>query len=183
MVSQLSFSAETSSTLERSRLWLLSMKDRKVEPFGTDGRARSDDFSRWPLGCVRDTSGGSSQRQADRCSWSLFHGRSPDTYLPQPGVTSDVVADGRGVNHQLPGSEPRDAGNEVAHVRVRPIAGSPTEGTSWRRIRSAGRRQGDMMPDGRVIGIMSPTGSTQSTTKILVVLNWFDEVRQRVPKP
>jgi hypothetical protein len=46
------------------------------------------------------------------------------------------------------------------------------------------RRQVDVMPDGRVIGVLSPAASPQSANvEIIVVLNWFDEVRQRVPVP
>jgi hypothetical protein len=44
------------------------------------------------------------------------------------------------------------------------------------------RRQVDMLPDGRVVGVMSQTaGPGPATSDIIVVLNWFDEVRQRVP--
>jgi hypothetical protein len=39
-----------------------------------------------------------------------------------------------------------------------------------------------MMPDGRVIGVINPGAqSTAPSQEIVVVLNWFDEVRQRVP--
>jgi hypothetical protein len=39
-----------------------------------------------------------------------------------------------------------------------------------------------MMPDGRIMGVVSPTGApTVGNMQIVVVLNWLDEVRQRVP--
>ena len=45
------------------------------------------------------------------------------------------------------------------------------------------RRQVDMMPDGRVIGILTQGGEQLATAvEIVVVLNWLNEVRQRVPR-
>jgi len=45
------------------------------------------------------------------------------------------------------------------------------------------RRNADAMPDGRILGIIA-AGSAQSGSasapQITVVLNWFDELRQRV---
>jgi hypothetical protein len=52
-----------------------------------------------------------------------------------------------------------------------------------------GRRNVDIMPDGQqVVGVMSQAGLSQGPdapafTQIIVVLNWFDELRQRVPLP
>ena len=48
-----------------------------------------------------------------------------------------------------------------------------------------GRRNADAMPDGQhVIGVMSTSQSDAGAypSQITVVLNWFDEVRQRVPR-
>jgi hypothetical protein len=46
------------------------------------------------------------------------------------------------------------------------------------------RRQMDMMADGRIMGVLGQgIGANTATTEIVVVLNWFDEVRQRVPLP
>ena len=46
------------------------------------------------------------------------------------------------------------------------------------------RRNADVMPDGRMLGVIY-AGSLQSgnlgAPQIRVVLNWFDELRQRVP--
>jgi hypothetical protein len=40
----------------------------------------------------------------------------------------------------------------------------------------------DMMADGRIMGVLGQgIGANTATTEIVVVLNWFDEVRQRVP--
>jgi serine/threonine-protein kinase len=45
------------------------------------------------------------------------------------------------------------------------------------------RRNADLMPDGeRVIGVLPPDAQGTSTNELLVVLNWFNELRQRVSK-
>jgi hypothetical protein len=40
-----------------------------------------------------------------------------------------------------------------------------------------------MMPDGRVVGIRTPgdIGNDANQGQIVVVLNWHDELKQRVP--
>ena len=45
---------------------------------------------------------------------------------------------------------------------------------------SVSRRQSDVLPDGRIIGVIVQ-GVTDTTPQIVVVLNWFEELRQRVP--
>jgi len=46
------------------------------------------------------------------------------------------------------------------------------------------QRNYDVMPDGRILGVIA-AGQTQSpgTREIQVVLNWFEELKQRVPSP
>ena len=44
---------------------------------------------------------------------------------------------------------------------------------------SVSRRQSDILPDGRIVGIIGQ-GATDSSPQIVVVLNWFEELRQRV---
>jgi len=48
---------------------------------------------------------------------------------------------------------------------------------------SRDRRAWDIMPDGRVIGIVSDADNAarSATTELRVVLNWFEELKQRVP--
>jgi hypothetical protein len=45
----------------------------------------------------------------------------------------------------------------------------------------ATRRNSDAMPDGRILGLM-PAGAAQAGAllQINIVLNWFDELRERV---
>ena len=46
------------------------------------------------------------------------------------------------------------------------------------------RRLYDMMPDGRILGIVTPgQGSAENpTAEILIVLNWFEELKARIPR-
>ena len=45
------------------------------------------------------------------------------------------------------------------------------------------RRPFDMMPNGKFVALATPgqTGATLSQVEIHVVLNWFEELKQRVP--
>jgi hypothetical protein len=45
-------------------------------------------------------------------------------------------------------------------------------------------RAADFMPDGeRLIGLLNPTQVAATVDELVVVLNWFEELRQRVPMP
>ena len=46
-------------------------------------------------------------------------------------------------------------------------------------------RAWDILPDGRFIGIVSGTEdeTRSSTSEIRLVLNWFEELKQKVPVP
>lgn len=63
--------------------------------------------------------------------------------------------------------------------------GQPVELARGARLAGVvfGRRNEDVMPDGRLLGVIY-AGSTQSaslgTPQVAVVLNWFDELRERV---
>ena len=48
---------------------------------------------------------------------------------------------------------------------------------------SGDRRAWDILPDGRVIGIVSDVDNAarSATTELRLVLNWFEELKQRVP--
>lgn len=49
---------------------------------------------------------------------------------------------------------------------------------------SLSRRGADPLPDGRqVIGVVSPNALAAESSRIVVVLNWFDELRRLVPAP
>jgi serine/threonine-protein kinase len=60
--------------------------------------------------------------------------------------------------------------------------GQTVEFSRFRRTEpnpATGRRNADAMPDGRIIGVL--VGSDGSFNQITVVLNWFEELKQRVP--
>ena len=66
--------------------------------------------------------------------------------------------------------------------------GQPTPVPRYGRLEGnpfLGRRNSEMMPDGQhVIGVVNPILAGQyADAGIVVVLNWFDELRQRVPRP
>lgn len=66
--------------------------------------------------------------------------------------------------------------------------GQPTPVPRYGRLEGnpfLGRRNSEMMPDGEhVIGVVNPILAGQyASAGIVVVLNWFDELRQRVPRP
>jgi serine/threonine-protein kinase len=44
-----------------------------------------------------------------------------------------------------------------------------------------GPRNQDILPDGRFVAVVAPSQGRFDTTQIEVVLNWFEEVKQRVP--
>ena len=46
------------------------------------------------------------------------------------------------------------------------------------------RRHYDMMPDGRILGLVTPgqTGAENPVVEIFVVLNWFEELKARAPR-
>jgi Tol biopolymer transport system component len=46
---------------------------------------------------------------------------------------------------------------------------------------TAGRRGSDAMPDGRILGLMPSSAPGAGLSQITVVLNWTEELKQRVP--
>jgi hypothetical protein len=78
----------------------------------------------------------------------------------------------------------RDAAIPVT-TTPRFVFGRPVELARGARLAGVvfGRRNADVMPDGRMLGVIY-AGSAQpasvGTPQIAVVLNWFDELRQRV---
>ena len=49
------------------------------------------------------------------------------------------------------------------------------------RVGNAGRRNYDLLPDGRRFLGVNPVGNGPQGTQIEVVLNWQEELKQRVP--
>jgi serine/threonine-protein kinase len=179
---QLVFSIERGASIDMSRLAVLSMEDRKITPLAIESAARDAVISRdgkWIAYGTRASAGGSGnevfvesfpptgakhllpQPSAGHPLWSpqgdeLMTNGTPVMSHITPVTTTPVFAFGRAVNF------PRRGRAEA----------SP----------AIARRQIDMMPDGRIIGIVSPTGApTIGNMQIVVVLNWQEELKQRVP--
>jgi Tol biopolymer transport system component len=165
-----------------SDLWIHSMKDRKQTPFGG---VRSSELSegvfspdgRWVAYHARET-GGTRQ-----------------TFL-QPFPTTGakyLIRDGGAAYWSPKGNElilniaPSQSVVIPVTTTPRVAFGQPVELS--RRGRAEGnpgltRRNADSMPDGEhIVGVMSGSqGAADLRTEIIVVLNWFDEVRQRAPR-
>jgi Tol biopolymer transport system component len=177
------FSAEKGAATLQSTLWLLTMKDRRTARFG-DMAAREATLSpdgRWIA----------YQVLSPNSSGQVFVAPFPWTgaryLLPLPSATYPFwSAKGDELITITSFSEshatavmtaPRFAFGEPVPF--------PRYGRQEENPSTGGRRNSDMLPDGeRVIGVLSRILSGQSTNpRIVVVLNWFDELRQRVPIP
>ena len=51
-------------------------------------------------------------------------------------------------------------------------------------VRHMGRANYDMMPDGRILGLLTPLeqGGAEAPREIRVVVNWFEELKGKRPK-
>ena len=172
---QLLFSAEKAS---ESSLWTLTVKDRQVAAFG-DVAAREAVFS--PDG-----------------GWVAYQaGRTPpfNVYLepfPRTGAKYLVPQSG---GHPLWSAKGDEILLNIGSNASRVIAVTTTPRVTFGRPApfprygrsepnpQTDRRNVDMMPDGQhVIGVPTVGASTGAQVQqITVVLNWFDELRQRVP--
>ena len=161
-------------------LWTLSVKDRQVAPFG-DVRS------------VELAEGGFSPDG----QWVAYRSReseaAPSQVFLQPFPatgTKYLVRNGSHVYWSPRGDELLvNAGpglSVVIPVTTRPHVTFGPEKNFPRGLRREGprptRREVDSMPDGEhVIGVMVGDGESL-LPQINIVLNWFEEVRQRVPK-
>jgi Tol biopolymer transport system component len=164
-------------------LWTLSIKDKQAAPFG-DVKSRTQiEASFSPDG-----------------RWVAYHGREstnqslPEVFLqpfPSTGVKHLVPQTG-GAPYWLPKTNELvvNIGPQrsvaIAVATTPSVAfGRPTDFSRVGRIEGSpttGRRNVDAMPDGEhVIGVVSASGAEGFALQITVVLNWFDELRQRVP--
>ncbi|HUG12129.1 MAG TPA: hypothetical protein VMM36_14010 [Opitutaceae bacterium] len=178
---QLLFSAGPPPGIQQSRLFLLSMKERTVTAFG-DMAARDARFSpdgRWVAYGTRAAGAVSGNR--NQVFVEPFPRTGAKYLLPRPS------------GHPLWSPE-GDAllTNATAGVsELTPVVYTPAFdfGESVqvpKRGRNEGdpmvsRTQADMMPDGRVIGVLRQSSAESTTTDIHVVLNWFNELHQRIP--
>jgi len=50
------------------------------------------------------------------------------------------------------------------------------------RMSNAGRRSHDITPDGKFVGVVSADSDATTRTQINVVVNWFEELKQKLPR-
>jgi Tol biopolymer transport system component len=185
---QLLFSAETGPDVTQSELRILQMKDRTVTPFGVTA-AREATISpdgRWVAYGTRASPGGASagnMAPGNQVFVEPFPRTQGKHFLPQSG----------GHPVWFPKGDALLTNSNPGQSHVTPVMTSPqfSFGQSVEFPRTGrneanpvfGRRQVDVMPDGRVIGVTSSRAPASPNVEIVVVLNWLDEVRQRVPRP
>jgi hypothetical protein len=82
---------------------------------------------------------------------------------------------------------PRPGGFEAVPIVTTPTFGFGVPVEIPRRFRTgpgAERAHYDMMPDGRILGLVNPLeqGGTGAASEVRVVLNWFEELKGKLPK-
>ena len=165
------FSDEADGDPVKATLWILGLNDRKVARF-VDGPAREAAFSpngRWvayqtPSGVFVEPFPRTGAKYlvpqgGGHPMWSpagdeLILNAGPQRSTIVPILTKPSLSFGRSVD--LP--------------RRGRVEAPPT----------SNRRQADVLPDGRIVGVMAQ-GVTDLTPQIVVVLNWVKELKQRVP--
>ncbi|MBA2258093.1 MAG: hypothetical protein H0W18_04305, partial [Acidobacteria bacterium] len=166
-------------------LWALSLGDKSVAPIGgvqstVPAGARMSRDGRWLAYATRQ--GGSVA--------TLFVQPFPPTtaryqLLEKPGDDPHHPlwsADGKEILYT-----PRPGSFESVPVRTSPTFafGSPVPvPRNFRSESPAFRAQYDIMPDGRILGLVNPLeeGPGYSAVEIRVVLNWFEELKAKLPK-
>ena len=161
-------------------LWTMTVKDRKVAPFG-QVRAREAVFSpdgRWVAYQTREEG-------ANVVYVEPFPRTGAKYLVPQRGghpfwsPKSDEL-----IMNIAPNQSASVAFSTAPRVAFGRSADFPRRGRQ-ETSPAVARRNVDMMPDGQhVIGVLSQSateGSLAQQPQITVVLNWFDELRERVP--
>jgi serine/threonine-protein kinase len=168
---------ENHPTTQRD-IWVLPLSDRKAQPFlrtpFTEGAANFSPDGRW-LAYISDESG------------------RPETYVqpyPGPGGKWQISTEG--------GTEPvwsrngRElfyrSGNKMMAVETTTqsgfSAGKPRMLFEGQYLTSVFPQPGvayDVSPDGQRFLMVKETETGRSTAQIIVVLNWLEELKQRVP--
>jgi serine/threonine-protein kinase len=165
-------------------LWMLSLRDRKAAPFGAV-------HSPTPPGAVFSPDGRwVAYSRTERGKTTIYVQPFPAT-----GDVHQLVANASLPHHPRwspDGTElfynPRPGGHEVVRITTQPTfsfgnpeavpkvfqGGPPDSRTSY-----------DITPDGRFVGLVS-AGQTEhvlgSLNEMHVVLNWFEELKARVPR-
>jgi eukaryotic-like serine/threonine-protein kinase len=184
---QLLFSVEAGSDVTQSELHLLNMRDRKATPLriAAAREAAISPDGRWVAYGTRAAPG--SQAVGNQASGNqVFVEPFPPTgakyLLPQAGGHPAWMPKG---DELLTNASPVLSQATPIITSPRFAFGQAIEFSRRARLETnpvAGRRQFDVLPDGRVIGVLSQGASAApGGREIVVVLNWFHELRQRVP--
>jgi hypothetical protein len=175
-------------------LWTYSLQDRKLEPFGgvrlsvamLPSAVFSDD-GRW-VAYLSDETGVTSVYvqpfPATGAKYPISKGRALSP-LWSPGGKSIVYAENTSYT-----ADPRTGNLVVAGLTTEPTftLGNPVIVPTG-RLQTGGQsapnspRRFDMAPDGTIIGMVEADqrSSQPGALRIEVVLNWFTELKQRVP--
>jgi len=169
-------------------LWMLSLSDRKVAPFGGVHSTGS------PTGAVFSPDGRWVAYTSTEAGKTTVYVQP----FPATGAKYEVLARGGDNPHEAmwstDGNElfytSRPGGFESVTVVKKPIFafGNPViVPRSFVLGPPAARRAYDVTPGGKFLGLATPgTATTPGTNTqyqtILVVLNWFEELKQRVPR-
>ncbi len=177
--------AATKST--ETTLWALTLPDKKASPFGGVK-------SSLPTGAVFSPDG----RWVAYTSNETGSNRAYVQPFPATGARYQVYGKEQESAHHLLWSKssneliynPRPTSLEAVSVTTQPIPsfGNPV---ALPRPFATGppqtRRPFDLMPDGRFLALAAPgqaetgTSSGQTAPEVRLVLNWFEELKQRVP--
>ena len=168
----------------RYSLLALSLRDRKVAPFGgvqsiVPSGARFSRDGRWVAYGIREgalTTIFVQPFPATGAKYQLFRKVGDDPHHPL------WSPDGKELFYV-----PRPGGFESVPVRTEPRFGFGNPVAVPRNFRSEGpalRAPYDIMPDGRILGLVDPLeeGPNSAAPEILVVLNWFAELKGKLPK-
>jgi serine/threonine-protein kinase len=168
-------------------LWMLSLPDRKMTPFpGVHSTAS-------PTGAVFSPDG-------RWVAYTSTQGTKTTVYVqpfPPTGAKYELLARGADGPHEVTWSangkelfhNPRPGGFEAVSVVTQPTFafGNPSSlARSFTLGPPAARRAYDVTPDGRFIGVAAAGTAGAAGPAVLprvnVVLNWVEELRQRVPR-
>jgi WD40-like Beta Propeller Repeat len=167
-------------------LWTTSMKDRRLTPFGdvrsiVPTEAAFSPDGRWIAYQARQTA-----EEGGRVFVQPFPSTGAKYLVPQIGGHPYWLAK----THELIlNTSPTTSASVGVTTAPRVAFGNPAPFSRAGRTEpnpAMSRRAADAMPDGdHVIGVANASAIAQSlqgaASQMVVVLNWFDEVRQRVP--
>jgi serine/threonine-protein kinase len=175
------FSEEKGAATLQSTLWLLTMKDRKTARFG-DMAAREATFSpdgRWIAYQVLSPNAGQVFVAPFPWTGTKYLLPLPSAIYPFWSANGNqlITITSFAESHATPVTT-------TPHFGFGQPVPFPRYGRQETNPATGGRRNSDMLPDGeRVIGVLNRTLSVQSANPgIVIVLNWFEELRHRVPR-